>query len=426
MRKLNTIILGAGISGMAVQYFLKTENIIIEKENYWGGLCHSFNINEFIFDTFIHLSFTEVKEVAEIFEKSSWSFKHKPRAFNYYNGHWIKHPAQNNIFSLTSEEKTKIIMGFINRKSFLIKNYEDWLRIQFGDYFAEHFPMKYTKKYWTVDAKRLETKWVGDRVYQAPIQEVIKGAFEEDKINRFYAKEMRYPFKGGYQSYLKELVDENNIDFNSKVVLIDPEKKMVITDNKKTYYYENLVSTIPLPELCKIIKGVPAEILEVAEKLNYTSGIIVSLGFNKLDIPKHLWYYIYDDDILPSRVYAPSLKSINNVPEGCSSIQAEYYFSKLNPLKYSLEEVLEKTIEKLGPIMNFSEIDIRVRDVRQIDYANVLFTKDIYENREMILNYLDKINIKCAGRFGEWDYLWSDQSLISGKKMAERINSALQ
>lgn len=129
---------------------------------------------------------------------------------------------------------------------------------------------------------------------------------------------------------------------------------------------------------------------------------------------------------MPSRVYAPSLKSINNVPEGCSSIQAEYYFSKLNPLKYSLEEVLEKTIEKLGPIMNFSEIDIRVRDVRQIDYANVLFTKDIYENREMILNYLDKINIKCAGRFGEWDYLWSDQSLISGKKMAERINSALQ
>jgi len=31
------------------------------------------------------------------------------------------------------------------------------------------------------------------------------------------------------------------------------------------------------------------------------------------------------------------------------------------------------------------------------------------------------MNIKSCGRFGEWDYLWSDQSFMSGKKAADKI-----
>lgn len=422
--KYKTVILGAGITGLSANYYLEQEKkgIILEQNLFYGGLCHSFKLNDFVFDTFIHLSFTQNKDVINIFNMSTNSVNHMPIAYNYYHGYWLKHPAQNNIYSLSNREKVDIIEGFINRQQRAIKNYEDWLKIQFGDYFAEHFPMKYTKKYWTVEASQLETRWVGNRLYQPLIKEVLVGAFEEDQVNRYYAKEMRYPCEGGYQSYLKELVIEENIKFNSKVVGIDPTKKIVSTYTGEKYYYENLVSTIPLPELCKIIKGIPDEVLEAADNLYYTSGIIVSLGFNKTSIPKHLWYYIYDDDILPSRVYSSSLKSANNVPEGCSSIQAEYYYSKLNPLHYTLEEVLEKTIVKIGNIMGFSESDIVVKDVREIEYANVIFTKDIYKNREIVHEYLNKISIKYAGRFGEWDYLWSDQSLLSGKKVAEILN----
>lgn len=420
-KKFNTIILGSGIAGLAADHYLNDESIILEKENFCGGLCHSFSEKGFIFDTFIHLSFTNEKEVIELFSKSTNNVIHNPRAYNYYRGHWIKHPVQNNIFSLTTEEKVNIIEGFINRKESVCDNYEEWLRNQFGDYFAEKFPLVYTKKYWTVEAKELETKWIGKRLYQPPIREVIKGSFEEDLVNRYYAKEMRYPCKGGYQQYLNTIINEKNIKLNSRVIEIDPREKVVKTINGEEYRYNNLISTIPLPELCKIIKGIPTKIVEAANKLNYTSGFIVSLGFKKSDIPQHLWFYIYDEDILSARVYAPSIKSRNNVPEGCSSIQAEYYYSKFKPLKFTLDEVLSKTIEQLGEIMSFSEEDILVKDVKQIEYANVVFTKDIYENRKIVHTYLDKIKISYAGRFGEWDYLWSDQSLLSGKKAAEVI-----
>lgn len=36
------------------------------------------------------------------------------------------------------------------------------------------------------------------------------------------------------------------------------------------------------------------------------------------------------------------------------------------------------------------------------------------EIRGMVIHSLSSIGIETIGRFGEWDYLWSDQSLMSG------------
>lgn len=41
-------------------------------------------------------------------------------------------------------------------------------------------------------------------------------------------------------------------------------------------------------------------------------------------------------------------------------------------------------------------------------YANVIFTEPIYESRKIVRDYLASVGIKTIGRFGEWDYLWSD------------------
>ena len=62
--------------------------------------------------------------------------------------------------------------------------------------------------------------------------------------------------------------------------------------------------------------------------------------------------------------------------------------------------------------------DIIVQDIRFEKYANVIFDFNIYEARKKVREYLKGIGIKTIGRFGEWDYFWSDQSLMSGLKGA--------
>lgn len=69
----------------------------------------------------------------------------------------------------------------------------------------------------------------------------------------------------------------------------------------------------------------------------------------------------------------------------------------------------------------FDRNDIIVKDVRMKKYANIMFTSDIYHARDTVHSFLNTRGIFCAGRFGEWDYLWTGQSLLSGKKAAENV-----
>ncbi|MFV8336869.1 protoporphyrinogen/coproporphyrinogen oxidase [Flavobacterium sp. RSP29] len=423
---MKNIILGAGIAGIAASYELKQNNIdsiILEKNNNWGGLLDNFSIDGFRFDKFIHLSFAKDDYVNAVFFKTPL-IKHKPLSSNYYKGNWLKHPAQNNLYPLIEDEKNRIIQDFKKRKDFdisKINNYEEWLRLQYGNYFAENFPMVYTEKYWTVEAHKLETKWVGERMYKPTLEEIENGCNTDFTPSTYYAKEMRYPVKGGYKSFLDPMVKEVKIKTNSEVLEIDCDLKKIVLTSGDVFNYDNLISSLPLTEICKLIKDIPERVLNASEKLNYTSGYLISLGFNKPDIADKLWFYIYDKDILPARVYSPSLKSPDNAPEGCSSLQAEIYFNKNDKFKLTVSKILEETIEQFIKMGLFKKEDLLVQDIRTEKYANVIFDHHIYENRKIVTDYLLDNNIISVGRFGEWDYFWSDQSMLSGRDGARKL-----
>ena len=134
-----------------------------------------------------------------------------------------------------------------------------------------------------------------------------------------------------------------------------------------------MVSSIPITEIVKLIENVPSYVIDASNKLKFTSGFIVSLGFNKPDIPKHLWFYIYDNDIPVARVYSPSIKSKNNVPPNCSSLQAEIYIDFKDYSNISFNKLLNDTINKLIDMKLFKKKDLIVKDIRFIKYANVIF-----------------------------------------------------
>lgn len=424
-RNSNILILGAGISSLSAGYYLREkgcDSIILEKDDSYGGLCNNFEIDGFLFDRFIHLSFSNDDEVNRVFALSTGFITHIPNPYNIYKKRWIKHPAQNNLYPLDEEEKAIIIEDFKKRPIVLmdnIDNYEEWLRVQYGDYFAEHFPMAYTRKYWMCEAVELETKWVGNRLYQPSVEEVEIGSKTSDTPVTYYAKEMRYPQKGGYKSFLSELAKELDIRCNNEIISIDSKNRKVITSNGDRYHYNELISSLPLPEIVKMLDNVPEKVIIAANKLKCTSGYLVSIGLRTKNIPPYLWWYIYDEDILPARIYSPSLKSPNNAPPECSSLQMEIYCKEG---EYSKNELYDRSVKKLIVMGIIREEDIIFTDIRFEKYANIVFDHEIYKNRLVVRNYVESLGIKLIGRFGEWDYLWSDQSFLSGKRIVEGLN----
>lgn len=419
-----TIVLGAGISGISAAYHLGLKNIdttIYEKDSEWGGLCGNFTLDGFRFDKSVHLSFASDEYVKKLMYGETPYHKHPPEASNYYEGCWVKHPAQNNLFPLPAETKVKIITDFIKNadKEHTITDYESWLRAQYGNYFAEKFPMRYTRKYWTLDASELSTTWVGTRLSQPNMEEVLLGSYTSDIPNAYYAKEMRYPKKGGYKSFLNTMQKECAIELNKEVTAINPTSKEVSFSDTSIEKYENLVSSLPIPHMITLLPDVPQNVIDASEKLLPSSVAIVSLGFNKPNLAEHLWYYIYDEEFLPARCYSPSIKSPDNVPKGCSSVQFEVYFSDRKDLPLSGDSLIEDIITKGIKMGLFERGDIVVQDVRILPYGNIIFYEGMESDRQVVLDYLASLNIYGVGRFGKWEYLWTDQCVLTGRDVIE-------
>ena len=420
------VILGSGIAGLSAAYRLRQagwEARIFEKDADWGGLCGNFTINGFRFDRFVQFTFAPDPEVQKLFASSGPLFNHPPVSSNYYHGYWLYHPAQNNLYPLPTDEKVKIISSFVNRKQIPVANisdYDTWLRVQYGDYFAEHFPFAYTRKYWGAEPKELETKWVGNRMHSPTLEEVLKGAFEKPTENFYYTSVMRYPQKGGFKSILGALAQGADIALNKKAISIHPSEKRVTFADGTAVTYAKLLSSLPLPEIVKLLPDVPESVQNAAKSLRHTCGYQISLGFNKPNIAKYLWFYIYDEDIPPARVYSPNLKSPDNAPSGCSSLQAEVFYGNTVAIPPA-QEVLEKTIEKLQQMSLFESEDILVKDIRFEPYANITFDHAVYQNRQVVLDYLNALEIYSMGRFGKWAYYWTHQAFENGKNTAEKF-----
>lgn len=423
VEKKDIVILGAGIAGLAVSYYLKQaglNSVIYESGGRPGGLSKSFTIGDYYFDYGGHCTFTKNKEIQEILEMGVECHESIAIPYNYKKEKWIKHPAQNNLYCLPSDEKIAILEDFVNRPNYeKIQNYREWLQEAYGEYYTDNYPTLYTRKYWTVEPEMLETKWVGPRMYQSNLREVLKGAFESDTPNVHYSNGIRYPKNGGFELLLENMIQNSEIECNRQVIKIDPDNKMIEFSDGTGTKYHTLISTIALPEYRHLLSEINDMQKKAMDNLNHTSLTLVSLGLKKIGNIPATMFYIYDEDILPARVYSTSFMSGKGREH--ISLQAEVYSSKFKPLRQTMEEIKEQTIRQLIKMHVFEEDDIEVSDVRYEKYANIIFTPDVYDNRACVHELLKEKDICYAGRFGEWDYLWTDQSMLSGKRAALQV-----
>lgn len=419
---MDNLILGAGMAGFGASCALDHRARIFEGSSAHGGLCGTFKVSadrgDFLFDTAVHLSFADQPVVRKIFDRVP-QYRHNPQPWNFHNGIWIRHPVINNLYALPVNERVKCIRSFLERpRDMISSNYKEWNIEKYGYYIYENFAHKYGTKYWCCDLAELGTDWIGNRLYQPTTEEVLFGAMTDDTPNCYYAPEMRYPLKGGFVSFLNECHKHASVKYNKKAVRISPSSKTVFFSDGTSDRYEKLFSSVPLIELADITDNVPEEILSLSSGLNHTSMALVSFGFSRPVCMDKFWFYIYDTDIMASRVYAPHMKSPANVPEGCSSLQFEIPYNSRYGTPPEADAAVENCIYALKKMKLASEDDIIFSDHRTAKYANIIISGDTRERAGKVKKYFDSTGIFPVGRFGEWDYLWSHQAFESGYNTA--------
>lgn len=414
--RVQVAILGAGIAGLGAALRARQAGfqdvVLFEARASAGGLLDNFTIDGFRFDRAVHLSFASEPEVRQIFDRTPY-LTLPADATCHEDGRWLKHPVQNNLYPLPAEEKVALIKSFLARSATLDgDDYEQWLRHQYGDGIADRYPIRYTRKYWATPARELSTTWIGNRMRRAELEEILYGSFTSETPNHYYTKEMRYPKRGGFKAFIQPLIDESNIRLDHRVMHIDTARRLLTFANGHQVSYDVLVSTLPLPLLTTLCGDVPEAVREFAGTLQATSLDLISVGFNKR-LVKDLWFYIYDEDLLASRAYSPSVKSQDNVPAGCSSLQFEVYSRGIHP-RHTPEELIINTRLALRRMGIAGDNDILFVDHRRLPYGNVIFDRGMEVRRDAVLAWCEAAGIRSCGRFGRWDYLWSNQSFLSG------------
>lgn len=429
----NISILGTGMAGFGAAHAAHQAGlrpVVYDLHDHIGGHTASYEFaGGWTFDEGPHVSFTENVRIQDFLaENVEGKYESSPtRVNNYWKGYWIKHPAQINLHGLPADLVTKILLEFVelaqrNEKP-PIRNYEDWLRASFGNTFSETFPMEYTVKYHTTTAANMNTGWIGPRLYRPNLEEVFRGALQPNTDDVHYISGFRYPSHGGFAAYLEPFRRIANINLGHEVVGIDPKRHLLRFQNGKTASYDGLVSSIPLPELLPMIAGAPKDILEAASRLACTEAVIVSLGIDRPDLVDAHWSYFYDRDVFFTRLSTPHLQSPHNVPPGCGSLQAECYYSKkYRPLDRRPEDCIEPVIADLKRTGILRESDrVLFRHAMHIRYANVIFDLESAPAIAAVHGYLDDIGIGYCGRYGDWAYIWTDQSFVSGERALQRV-----
>ena len=434
--KIECLIIGAGLSGLSTAYHLERPYLVCEKENTVGGLCRTIYNNGYYFDLtghLLHLRDDYFKNLIKRLIGDELAIVQR-NAWIYSQNVFTRYPFQSNTYGLPHETVKACLMGFIDtmiqqkvadalNTHIEIKTFEDWILQTLGKGIAEHFMIPYNSKLWTVHPAEMSCDWMNRFIPRPALEEVIEGALADKPSQLGYNANFLYPRAKGIQILPQSLANKiDNIRLNTELVKIDLiERKATFTDNM-VIEFDNLVTTVPLPELLDMIQPLPPEIEQMKGKLRWAS--VYNLNFGLRSAPKSDKHWIY---IPETRYICYRLGYITNfskmmAPNGCQSVYTEISYSKNKPLeKNSVVSQMIMVLKKIGIITDEKQID-HVETI-DIPYGYVIYDFAYNDVVPKIHNYLNSQKIYSIGRYGKWVYGSMEDALIEGRQIADMLNT---
>ncbi|MEK6942239.1 MAG: FAD-dependent oxidoreductase [archaeon] len=415
--KGKTIIIGGGITGLAIAYYLKSKKCeIFEKESELGGLCRSKKAGGYIMDYAVHTLITKepyIRRLHGIFLRGN-IVRQKANPKIFFAGKYVNYPFQASLYALPLQVQKECFEGIVAAQKIKQKpkNFHDWTIKTFGKGIAEHFLIPYNEKKYGCPAKELGIGFISWRSPALSVEEARKNLNQPLSRELGYNISMAYPKKGGFEELVKAFAKrvKSPVHLGMELESIDQNTKTVFFKNGANKKFDRLVSTIPLPELIEKIKNCPVELKNLAKKLSNKTIWVHSFGLDSQPLQDFYWAYYADKDVSFTRLTNVSAFSKTVAPKRKILIQAEC----------SSDESKEKIIDDLVKA-NFikSKKNICFHDKIELKYAYVLLKTGDEKIVTALKKFLLPHGIHSLGRFGNWEYTNSDECIMEAKKFVE-------
>jgi len=424
--RTQALIVGGGPSGLAVAYALQGDTLVLEKEDRVGGLCRSVYHQGGVFDIGGHSFHTPHPEVYELVQDllggELVSIQRDARV--YTHGTLIPYPFQRYFDRIPDPEVVRACeQGLLNANGHaaLAENFEQYIRLKFGDGIAEHFMLPYNRKLWARDISKISCEWIPERV-AAPKGEQEKFDTQSGKRKPLQPDtRVGYPPRGGYEEIYRLLASRTPaVALNAQVVRIDPVHRIAETRDGHRYQYEFLVSTMPLPLLARVVDGVPLSLVELADRLEYMS-LRVEFLLTRRPLESTLQrIYVADPAIPPHKIALNHNSSPHLKAQPHHAIMAEVSLSAEKQVP--VEEIAPRTIDFLCELgILSSPEEILWQGHMDVKYAYPVYTHRRPEQVRAIRQWMEALDIYTVGRFGDWEYINSDKCVHKGLALGREL-----
>jgi protoporphyrinogen oxidase len=430
-----TVILGAGLAGLSTAYHLGEDYELLERDAEAGGLCRSYTIDGFTFDYTGHLLHMRDDYTKALVAKllPDTFVTHARDSAIYSKGVYTDYPFQANTYGLPPEVIKDCIAGFVEAQAaageFELSedlSFEAWVLGTFGTGIAEHFMLPYNTKLWRTPLSEVSADWVAWSVPRPTLDEVLNGALGIRNRAFGYNPSFLYPKTGGISQLPGGLAAHvSNLRLETEVVEVSLSNRTVHCADGTSYPFENLVSTLPLPELVRMLTDAPARIREAAARLRHVSVYCVNLGVDRPDVSKRHWVYFPEPEFPFYRAGFPGNFAPATMPAGCSSMYVEVSHrpETVIPEESLVDGVLDALLG-CGILKNRNEVI--ARKVVDLSYAYVIYDHARQRALEEIGTYLDAAGILSTGRYGNWEYASMEKAILDGRDAACKILSMVE
>jgi protoporphyrinogen oxidase len=429
-------ILGGGLAGLVLASRLKDAEVL-EAEGRAGGLCRTLTAEGFTFDPHgSHILFSRRPEAMRFYEELLGTNVSRRRRNTkiYYKGRYVKYPFENGLSDLPAEDNVACLTGYIEAyvaraagTASPPRNFMEWMYYRFGKGITEAYLLPYNEKIWKTPADRMAIDWVEGRVPDPPLEDVVRSSLGVPTEGYAHQLNFLYPREGGIESLVRGLLPKvPRIRTGFRVTSVRRRGgTWVVTDGREEREFDRLVSTIPIPELVRALPDAPSDVRTAGQALQHRSLVTVMLGIDRPRLNDFSWvYFPTPEDGWFNRISFPSNFSDRAAPAGSSSAVAEMTCNAGDALWSSTDEALvDHVVTQADRMGIFRRSEVLLARVERTRYAYVVFDLDHRRHLDVVRAYADRVGLDLLGRFGQFDYINTDQVILRGLDLAQKIEA---
>ncbi|MBX7097344.1 MAG: NAD(P)-binding protein [Myxococcaceae bacterium] len=297
MRDVETVVVGAGISGLATAAALGpgADVVVLEADAETGGYCKTVVKDGFVWDYsghFFHFKHPDLEAWLRARMPGQVVRTVQKKSFISYAGKWVDFPFQKNIHQLPQGEFIDCLYDLYfakeEPKAGAPTSFLDMLFRKYGRSIAEKFLIPYNEKLYATDLATLDVEAMGRFFPHADLKDIVRNMKQAD--NQSYNSTFTYP-QGGAIQYVRALesaLAPGTVRTSEAVTAIDLERKVATTPQGQ-YRYRRLVSSAPFPRLLSLC-GLPVD----AQAYTWNQVLVFNLGFDRKGPSDVHWLYVPD------------------------------------------------------------------------------------------------------------------------------------